>query len=122
MRDSDSTVPIALAGGRNPATEHRAKRIGGAPFVAMSYRRCKAAVAESLENALRQAGVSQRMLARVARVDRRLIDSWLDPEGANGLRLDLALTVALDGGEECRSAVVRLLRDLLVLLGDGPSR
>ena len=120
MRDSQSTIPIALAGGRAPTTEHRAKRIGGAPFIGKSYRKAKAAVAAALADALHRRGVSQRTLASVAGVDLRLVQAWVDAEGANGLRLDLALTVALDGSRECRAAVVDVLRTMLALV-EGPA-
>lgn len=118
MRDSESTVPIALAGGHPLRTDHRAKRIGG-PFVGSSYRKAKAAVATAIANALRRWSVSQRKLATVAGVDERLVRAWVDPDGSNGLRLDVAMAIALDGDHECRGAVVDLLRSVLALAEGG---
>lgn len=115
MRDSQSTIPIAIAGGLAPTTERRAKRIGGAPFIGLSYRKAKAAVAGQLADALRRWGISQRRFASAAGVNQRLVQAWIDAEGANGLRLDVALTVALDGSRECRAAVVDVLRSVLAL-------
>ena len=117
MRTSEPTIPIALSGGLAQRTDQRAKHIGG-PFVGRSYRKAKASVARALADALNRWGVSQRRLASAAGVDQRLVRAWIDPEGANGLRLDVALTVALDGSNECRGAIVDALRAILALAED----
>ena len=121
MAESERTIPIAIAGGRDVRTERlHAKRIGG-PFVGRSYRKAKSLVSAALTDALRRWSVSQRKLATVAGVDERLVRAWVDADGANGLRLDVALSTALDGDHECRGAIVDLLRRVLALAADEPS-
>jgi len=119
MGDSKPAMRIEAALSSPATTEHRAKRIGGAPFVSPSYRRAKALVADSLRARMLAAGVSQRGMASAAGVNLRLVQAWIDPAGPNGLRLDLALTVALDGDDDARAAMAAVLRDVLAAIERG---
>lgn len=112
MRPKSAEVPAqSLA----PATERRAKRIGG-PFLASSYHDAKSLVATTLKAELAARALSQQRLADAACVSPRLVQAWSRADGANGLRIDLALAVGLDGGAELRAVMVALLRAVLARL------
>ncbi|HEX8795436.1 MAG TPA: hypothetical protein VF765_31015 [Polyangiaceae bacterium] len=58
---------------------------------------------------------SQRQVARAAGVTHRLVQAWCDSDGANGLRLDVALAIAEEGGAAGRAFVVQVLREALAV-------
>ena len=95
----------------------RAKRIGG-PILAPSYARAKVVVAHVVREAI-AAYASQRQVARAAGVTHRLVGQWCDADGQNGLRLDVALAIAEEGGVECRKVVVQTLREVLAVAERG---
>lgn len=113
---SQSSFPAAPASATEVATAQpaplvqRAKPLGG-PIMAAAYPWAKAVVAGILVEAIRRHS-SQRGVARAAGVTHRLVGQWVDPQGSNGLRLDVALAIA-DDGPEHRNIVVEALRAVL---------
>lgn len=113
---SDSRLPLALIAPA-PATVQRAKKVGG-PIGAPAFQRAKPIVAAIVRRSI-AAHVSQREVARVAGVTHRLVQQWCDPEGCNGLRLDVAMAIAEEGGPSCRNMVLDVLRDALAVVESG---
>lgn len=111
---SESSVPVAIPTG---PTIPRAKKVGG-PIQAPAFQRAKPIVAAIVRRSI-AAHVSQREVARVAGVTHRLVQQWCDPEGCNGLRLDVALAIAEEGGPSCRNMVLDALRDVLAVVESG---
>lgn len=99
------------------AAPTRAKKIGG-PILATSYARAKAVVAGAVRAAILE-HASQREVARVAGVSHRLVQAWCADDASNGLRLDVALAIAEDGGPSCRAVVVDTLRAVLEMAERG---
>lgn len=95
-----------------PEQRLRAKRIGG-PFASETYPAARAVTAHSLHRAMELCGVSERQLAEAGRVSRSLVHQWLDPEGHNFMRLDVALCIASGGGSRVRDVVMLVLEDAL---------
>jgi hypothetical protein len=118
---TDSSRPFAVANPHEPTTEHaplRAKRLTGAAYSGGAYRRAKAVVAHAVRLAITE-HASQRDIARAAGVTQRLVQQWIDADGSNGLRLDLALAIAEDGGPSCRNVIVQVLREVLAVAESG---
>lgn len=111
---SESSVPVALP---TEPTIPRAKKIGG-PIGAAAFQRAKPIVAAIVRRSIAD-HVSQREVARVAGVTHRLVQQWCDPDGCNGLRLDVALAIAEEGGPSCRNMVLDVLRDALAVVESG---
>ena len=113
---SDSRLPVAIVAPA-PATVQRAKTSGG-PIAAPAFQRAKPIIAAIVRRSI-AAHVSQREVARVAGVTHRLVQQWCDPEGCNGLRLDVALAIAEEGGPSCRNMVLDALRDVIAVVESG---
>jgi hypothetical protein len=115
---SSSSFPAASAMVAEVATVHRvhvrAKRVGG-PIRATSFAYSKLVVASILRCAIEE-HASQRQVAAAAGVSRRLVQQWTSPEGSNGLRLDVAVALAADGGPACRNLVRDALRAVLQVI------
>lgn len=117
--ESNRALPVANAVPQT--TEHaplRAKRLTGAAYGGPAYRRAKAVVAHAVRLAINE-HCSQRDVARAAGVTQRLVQQWIDADGSNGLRLDLALAIAEEGGPSCRNAIIQVLRDVLAVAESG---
>lgn len=118
---SESSRPAALANVPGVTTEQdvaaRAKRIGG-PITGHAYRRAKTIVAHVVRMAIAE-HTTQRDIARAAGVTQRLVQQWIDADGSNGLRLDVALAIAEDGGISGRNVVIQVLREVLAVAEQG---
>lgn len=116
MAQSSSGSRVPVASPTTPSVQ-RAKKVGG-PVHAPAYQRAKPIVAAIVRRSI-AAHVSQREVARVAGVTHRLVQQWCDPEGCNGLRLDVAMAIAEEGGPSCRNMVIDVLRDVLAVVESG---
>lgn len=117
---SESSHPATIANARGLTPEQdvtRAKRIGG-PIAGHTYRRAKSVVAHVVRMAIAE-HATQRDIARAAGVTQRLVQQWSDADGSNGLRLDVALALAEDGGISGRNVVVQVLREVLAIAERG---